>query len=382
MRGLAALSVIAFHVSFAFGVPTSSVGQYLYQRNAGPPITAVILFFLISGFVLYRPFVAARFDGRPVPALVPYAVRRFARIVPAYWVALGIATLWLGLDEVKSFHGLVRYFGFLQAYGTYHTSSGGIGAAWTLCVEVTFYAALPLLALAVRRLGAGRDPLRSELALCASLWIFSLAWQVVAIKTFHPDIRVAALTTLLGSFDLFAAGMLLAVLSVAVARRPAPPWWVRPMNRAPWLAWLLAAGALYGEGKVSGLQSHGLTVWWVTTHELKLLGAFLLLAPLVIGAVAHGRFRAAIGSRPLVWLGTISYGVYLWHQPISAKLTPHVIAHGEKVTMLAVAAMTVAVAAVSFYALERPAQHAARRWLQSRAAKRRGVEGPMAPEAA
>jgi peptidoglycan/LPS O-acetylase OafA/YrhL len=83
MRGIAALSVLAYHVSDKFGYPHSGLLDYLFQRITGPQVIAVIVFFLISGFVLYRPFAEARLQGRPRPALMPYAVRRVARIVPA-----------------------------------------------------------------------------------------------------------------------------------------------------------------------------------------------------------------------------------------------------------------------------------------------------------
>lgn len=65
-------------------------GHYLAQLNLG-----VSIFFVISGFLLYRPFGAARLAGERSPPLLPYAIRRVARIVPAYWVALTIVALWL-----------------------------------------------------------------------------------------------------------------------------------------------------------------------------------------------------------------------------------------------------------------------------------------------
>ena len=58
------------------------------------------VFFVLSGFLLYRPFLAADLDGlRPV-ALRDYARRGVLRIVPAYWLALTVIALWLNLDEV------------------------------------------------------------------------------------------------------------------------------------------------------------------------------------------------------------------------------------------------------------------------------------------
>jgi peptidoglycan/LPS O-acetylase OafA/YrhL len=385
MRGLAAFSVLVFHATFPFRPPTG-IWQYLSQRNAGPPITGVVVFFLISGFVLYRPFVEARLDGNRMPSLLPYAVRRVARIVPAYWVALAVVTVWLGLHEVQTPAGAVRYFGFLQLYGSFNTANGGISPAWTLCVEITFYAALPLLALAVRRVSASRfittrsiEPrsiVSSELALCAAMVVTSLIWQTVvcAAVPLSSGWRVTLLWTLPGSLDLFAAGMALAIVSAAVERRSTPPRWLAVVDRMPWLPWLLAIGVFYGVGRVPDLGRYGFAAWWIPSHELKAIGAALLLVPLIFGSPARGWLRRIVGWRPLVWLGGISYAIYLWHKPLLEKLLPHVAGHGELVTTLVLAVATTVIAAVSFYAIERPAQRMARRFLRWRTydAKRAG----------
>jgi peptidoglycan/LPS O-acetylase OafA/YrhL len=371
MRAIAAISVIVFHVSYWFPVPGNGPWQYLSQRNAGPPVTGVVLFFLISGFVLYRPFVQARLEGRSMPALFPYAIRRVARIVPGYWLALTVVTVWFGLHEVMSVGGVIRYYGFLQLYGTLKTAGGGISVAWTLCVEVTFYAALPLLAIAVRRLASRRSPVRGELAMCAVLALASLAWQAVIIATVPRS--SGSLSTLLlilpGSLDLFALGMALAVVSVAVSRHERPRAWLRVVDRWPVLPWLLAIAAFYGVGRMPSVAGNSFAFWWLTSHELKALGCALLLVPVVFGSQRRGVLRRVLAFPPLLWLGTISYGIYLWHKPLLDKLGPHLAPHGELFTVAVTTAITVAVAAVSFYAVERPLQRLARRHLAARAAR-------------
>jgi len=369
VRALAAISVLVFHVTYRYAPPHAGVWSYLSQRNAGPPITGVVVFFLISGFVLYRPFTKARFEGAPMPPLVPYAVRRVARIVPAYWVALAIVTVWLGLHEVTHPTGIIRYFGFLQVYGNAHTAGGGIAAAWTLCVEVSFYATLPLFALAARRFGRGRSFLHSELGLCAALVMGSIAWQAISIASMPSGSRalVPVLWTLPGSLDLFALGMLLAVLSVIHENAEHTPGWVRLVDRRPWLPWLLAIGVFYAVGRSPELLSHGFAAWWIPSHELKAVGAALLLLPVVFGSPTRGWLRRALGWRPLVWLGTVSYGIYLWHNPLLDGLHTHLVHHGEVFTTFGLLAVTVAVAALSFYVVERPAQQFARQLLRARA---------------
>jgi peptidoglycan/LPS O-acetylase OafA/YrhL len=373
MRAVAAISVVYYHVAFRFPQPTGELQWFATQRNAGPPITAVVLFFLISGFVLYRPFVLARMRGGPSPALVPYFVKRFARIVPGYWVALAITSAWLGYGYVFRPAGFIRYFGFLQLYGNHTTAGGGLSVAWTLCVELSFYATLPLLAMAARAFGRRLSLLGSELAVCGAMVAASLVWQL-AITLAVPKSNawfLSLLSMLPGSLDLFAAGMALAIFSAEHELRATPRRWVAFAQRRAWVWWLLAGAALYFEGTFPGNAS--ITVAWMGTHALKLVGCALLLVPLVFSGGDRGPIRRVLGAAPVVWLGTVSYGIYLWHFPLLGKLAPHL--HGELVTTLVVIAASVGAGALSYYIVERPAQLAARRVI-ARLRSRPGVIAP------
>src|SRR4051794_38858942 len=89
LRAIAALSVVVYHLSGADGrLLAHHYGRYLWLLNIGVP-----LFFIISGFLLYRPFVVARFDGRPRPSTREFLRRRVLRIVPGFWVALTIVCI-------------------------------------------------------------------------------------------------------------------------------------------------------------------------------------------------------------------------------------------------------------------------------------------------
>jgi peptidoglycan/LPS O-acetylase OafA/YrhL len=368
MRAFAALSVIAYHVSFYYPTPRPGIWNNVTQRNVGQPITGVVLFFLISGFVLYRPFVRARYSGDRVPALVPYGVRRMARIIPAYWVALAATTVWLGLGEVESVHGTVKYFGFLQVYGSLSGAVMGLGVAWSLCVEVTFYAALPVIALAMRQFSSRRSVLRSELVMCGVLGLVSLTWQVAVLRSsLINDTKLRlVMMTLPGSLDLFAAGMALAVVSVALEQRSRPPRWLEIVDRRPWVPWLLAIGVFFAIPRATNISGWGGFAGYIPAQWLKALACALLLLPTVVGRPGHGWLRRGLGWRPLVWLGEISYGIYLWHTTLLTKLAPHVVPHGRLVTLLAVTLATVVFAAASFYLVERPAQRFVRRLLSLR----------------
>ena len=143
LRAIAALSVLLYHVRDYSGVSAT------VQRYTGHLDMGVTVFFVISGFLLYRPFVHARLRGKPPLATGPYAWRRFLRIVPAYWVALIAAGLLLGNYTVFGTHS-PYYFGLLQTFRS-DTMFGGISQAWTLSVELSFYVFLPLWAWAIHR---------------------------------------------------------------------------------------------------------------------------------------------------------------------------------------------------------------------------------------
>ncbi len=149
LRAIAAIAVLATHAAVFAGLETSggtTTGQYAARLDVG-----VAVFFVISGCLLYRPFVRSRVNAMPAPATGPYAWRRFLRIVPAYWLALTVVAVFFGTSgSVFSWPEVVRYYGVGQAYGQ-DTLGGGLTQAWSLTVEVAFYVFLPLWAWLMRR---------------------------------------------------------------------------------------------------------------------------------------------------------------------------------------------------------------------------------------
>src|SRR5690606_4423904 len=93
MRGVAALSILVVHVSiFSVGYRDTFIGNLLAHLDVG-----VAFFFVLSAFLLYRPFALARRRGTAMPRLREYAKRRFVRIYPAYWAALTVAAIVPGM---------------------------------------------------------------------------------------------------------------------------------------------------------------------------------------------------------------------------------------------------------------------------------------------
>jgi peptidoglycan/LPS O-acetylase OafA/YrhL len=378
LRAIAALCVLLTHTAVAAGVsgnPHGALSPYAQRLDVG-----VAIFFLISGLLLYRPFVAARFRGRSAPAAGPYAWRRFLRIAPAYWLALIVTALWVGTSAydlgVFSSSGFPTYFLMLQTYRG-QTLSGGLVQGWTLTIEITFYAFLPLYAWVMRRAagrarsvrdgGAGRarSVLRSELIGLVVLVLISEAWKAVVLGGQSPRqvVITPALDALPSFLDQFALGMGLAVVSAWIEQRGSNPRWVSRFDRAPVLSWLFAAVAFYVVSKRIGISPRFFAPmgrWQYLGREwLYAAVAFGLLLPAVIGDQTRGLPRRVLSWRVLAWLGLISYGIYLWQTTVLAQLQrwnfgAHSIIHPWVWWSVGTLVMTAAIAAASYYLLERP----------------------------
>jgi peptidoglycan/LPS O-acetylase OafA/YrhL len=339
---------------------------------------ALVLFFVISGFLLYRPYVAARVEARPRPSTPRYARRRVLRIVPAFWVALTVLAIYPGIVGVFS-EDWWRYYFFLQLY-SHETLATGIPVTWSLCVEVTYYALLPLWALGVSRLTLGsgkRAWLWAELACLAGAAAIGIGFQVAGARQLVSDLVAQSL---LGQSTWLALGVALAVASVAAhhERRELRP--VRAVVEHPGLCWLGAGVALAGlalllkPGGLLGIvealaveQSVGTTL---AAIALTMVMCSLFVLPAIFGERAGGLPRRLLAARPVAWLGLVSYGIFLWHLPVSQLLAlpadpQHFSAEGldlaakidfatTPILILLVLAVTSVLAAASYYLVELP----------------------------
>jgi peptidoglycan/LPS O-acetylase OafA/YrhL len=379
LRAIAAVSVIIVHTSFPTGFSTRNHfwGAYTSRLEVG-----VAVFFLISGFLLYRPFVAAHLGDRPVPAVRPYLKRRLLRIVPAYWVALFFAAFVLHTvnPPIRDLKSIVIYFGFLQIYFPHYVLHG-INAAWTLCVEMSFYLFLPLYAWAVARWVRRSDVatrLRCELLGLVGLIAVSIVWRAVVYA--HPSgQQTSAGTWLPAQLDQFALGMGLAVASV---------WWSEHRKepavfRGRWIppvSWAIAVCAFWAVSTQTGLPR--IPIYLLTFGEvlarqwLYAAFAFFLLIPAVFGPQDKGVVRGLLRSRPMVAIGLISYGIYLWHETWMLKVLDWLhrpLFQSSFLTLtLAVAGLSVLSAAASYVLIEQPFQ---------RLGRRRARKAPPAPAA-
>jgi peptidoglycan/LPS O-acetylase OafA/YrhL len=368
LRAVAALLVLVVHTAFASGFTLrSAAGPYTARGEVG-----VALFFLISGFLLYRPFALAAVSGQSAPRFGPFLLRRALRILPLYWVALTVVYLVQGLSSINGVGGLLQTYLFVQVY-----SKGwvlhGISQAWSLDIEVVFYLLLPLWAAALRR--RTRTPkaqLQVELAALAGAYLVSTAfrWFVLthpsgATDTWHGWLPTWA--------DMFALGMAVAAVSAYQQQVGRAFRWAS-LPGADVACWVAAAAVYVVFSRGVGLSTNPLFVGPLHTelagHALYGLFALLVLLPAAFGPQGKGPVRWLLTCRPVVFLGLISYGLYLWHQLMVQQLLDRTswklfdIPYWQFLPVALV--LAVALASLSYVLVERPGIAVGHRWIRRR----------------
>lgn len=300
------MSVLVFHVwLYAPGgppIPRRALSdKLLFELNLG-----LICFFVLSGFLLYQAFVRASLSDGPRVDFKRYAVRRSTRIVPAYWVSLvGCLLLyWLvGLNKmIPSIEQIPLFALFTQNYSA-DTVMELNPVTWTLSIEMALYLVLPLIGLAAYRLGPKR--IRFQVSMLIGLIGVTLAWNALVFTGDWRPIGPKALPAYIGHFALGMLGAL---------------WFERrrkvtsePLGAAA-TALLAAAGVAFVFLGGYWHETSGSGITYATFSGLPAALGFAL----VITAAAAGRGPAIdwLRARPLVGVGVISYGVYLWHLPL------------------------------------------------------------------
>jgi peptidoglycan/LPS O-acetylase OafA/YrhL len=352
MRACAAIGVVVTHVAFQTGHSTGIIGRLFGRFDL-----AVAVFFTLSGFLLWRGHAAAERGLGRRPPTGRYLRSRAMRIMPAYVVAVIVILSLLPDADHASPTVWLANLSLTQIYVPL-TLTAGLTQMWSLSVEVSFYLALPVLALLARRI-----PVRARVPAIVGLAVASLAWGWIP---FGSSSGVNPLTWPPAFFSWFAAGMLLAEWTYSgiglphrLARRRVP------MAVAAALAYLVAASPLAGP---AGLVPSSATQFAVKT-AMGAVVAFALVAPLVLDRPeAPHRLLATTG---MVTLGRWSYGVFIWHLAALTMVFPVIgrfaFSGGMPVVLVLTLIFSVAIAAVSYALVESPCREALRRWESRRA---------------
>jgi|SRR5271165_4068890 len=352
LRALAVAAVVVYHLGFGW---------------AQGGLLGVGVFFTLSGYLI-TDILLGQWDKSGRVRLGDFWLRRARRLLPALFVMLAVAAVWVNtLDraELRGFRGDVIasvfyvsnwwYIGQHASYYAQFAPPAPLDHLWSLAVEEQFYLVWPWLVLLGVWLLARRG--RPRYWMAAATVALAAASAVEMAVLYRPGFDP---TRVYEGTDTRAFGLLLgAALAMAwPTRRKAP------LPRAA--KWPLDVAG------VAGLAVIGVLVWRTNQYSpFMFRGGLVLLSlatVLVVAAVATpgSLLGRALGCGPLRWLGVRSYGIYLWHYPVIVLTAPALISGGMSVTRAVItAAACVAIATASWKYVEEPV--------------RRGISRPTAP---
>jgi peptidoglycan/LPS O-acetylase OafA/YrhL len=333
-RAVAVVAVVLFHVFEACGVVQRAGDSFAGVLIWGLLPGAIYSFFIFSGFVLYLPTVAR--DGE-FGRVGTFAIRRAARVLPAYWLALATALVLIAaLGSTQGFPDagtIMSHVGLLEGEALlfvshYSLGFGVVPPVWTLSVELVFYILLPLVAVYYFR-----HPLVG-LGVAAAIVVgaHELGTHANAVAGwFGTDLSPAAQFRVRVFYAsqfpswafAFASGMTAAWAYIRLSRHrnheSIRRWATYAV--APGLVLILVLAIFAGKEAVGGAAFNGLfasqSLWITFGFPVALSVAFLAVA------LAPERVQRPVTNAPVRWLADISYGVYLIHFAVIWVLLQH-----------------------------------------------------------
>lgn len=388
LRGVAALAVVVAHTIDFMLLPGlfNDDGQLASGEDAGSlkllavmaalGVHGVTVFFVISGFLLYRPFVKQVSGDSRTLIIREFLRNRLLRIFPAYLVVFVLAAFVVGVvvTQVASDAGDDEYVGRMtdpllivtnltltQGYLPQGQLTG-LGASWSLVPELAFYLLLPFVWLLSRRL-AKRMPWQVAALVPVGLMLLIgiiTRLSLVAVAGDDGSAFISASTwravlwhSIIAQGDLFALGMVVAVLSVWTHAQPDGTDTGPRLRRIRRIAWpiLVLAGLFALPAKLFLMDA--IMIGLATA-------AFITILSFDDGKVA-GFGRAFLAWKPVDRAGMISYSLYLWHVPVIFFLREHYpslryeTVGGFAIAFVLVMVITWVLSEITYALVERPA---------------------------
>jgi peptidoglycan/LPS O-acetylase OafA/YrhL len=361
-RALAIWLVLNMH----FGVYLRFAPWYNVITTAG--WIGVPLFFILSGMLLALPFSSAAFSGRPPPSISHFYQRRALRILPLFYLSMVIfIAVFLGNSSpLPRGWEIARHVLFVHNYQAEFSHINR--PYWSLANEVQFYVFLPIIGLSLFALLRTRRH-RAALWLLAGLWTTSIVYRVVI--NLSPEIfRTFGYTSLfymstIGNFDSFTAGIFCALVyshargsrEGILSRRVA--YALLPMGAI--LVYLLMAAYQIVSRRLAGdLTDPAIQDWFFPAVYFTLLPLAWMICILATLSLPRSLWARFMGWRPVVFISTISYSLYIWHMAVK-ELTVWLLARLTLARPTRTAAQLVveslgalSVATLSYYMIERP----------------------------
>ena len=349
LRALAVLAVLGYHAGFDW-----LKGGFL----------GVSAFFTLSGF-LVTSLLLREWDRSDSVDLSRFWSRRFRRLLPASWsviaavVLLGVLGAWtdgqlrsLRLDVPTTLGEVYNWRLIIEgvSYEDTVAAPSPLKHFWSLAVEQQFYVLLPLLLAAVfafatrRRRTAGSAPTRGTSPLVVLVVVFAVL-AAVSMFANWAFARTSVDRAYLGT-DTRAAEMLIGALVAVLASRRlrarSDP--VRRFAVGAGVVGLVVLGLL---ASTTALEVRWLYPWGLAANAI-------CTTAVIMAVLQRSWLATAMSVGPLVYIGRISYGVYLVHWPVFLVLTPQRTGWNDALLLAVRVGLTIAIAALSYQFWERP----------------------------
>lgn len=351
LRGFAALVVVAVHASGRTDYPEFGIHGY------GP-----VSLFVLSGFLLYRPWSLWALGRKARPGLATFTRRRLLRIFPAYLVVMLAFAVMYPLSQPIGLDGWLRA---LTLTGTV-ASDGlrpGLEQTWSLGTELSWYVVLPFLGIfagLIARRWSPRAGFFVVLGLLALSVPVTVGWRIfIEIEDLGKEFTYSF--WLPGFLICFAAGAAvshflegerLGLVSLSRARSWFAPGWV--------MIALMVVVAAVGTSPLGGPVEYVPASF--SERQIRFAAATALAALLLVACVLSRPNTLLVrfmSTRPLVATGRWSYGIYLWHLPVIVLLeddfTMRTGLGGFLLWMGCIFAASIPLGAATYAWVERPA---------------------------
>lgn len=351
LRAVGLVLVMAFH----FGVGWLSGG-----------FVGVDVFYVLSGYLI-TGLLLGEFRRRGTVSLGTFWLRRARRLLPALCIVVVAVSLLVRYAEpsglfpdfrMDALSALFYFSNWFQiaASSNYFVANGPASPlthTWSLAVEEQFYLAWPLVVLATMAVaGTVRRGVAALLALSTAGAVASAVEMGLLYRAGTNTTRVYFGTDTHAQSILVGSALACAMTLVQL-RRGEPG--MDAAARRRWSRWVLGVLGVAGVAVVAG-GAVGLDGTGATTFRGGFFVVDVATAAVILAAVSSpgGRLPRILALRPLVWLGAISYGAYLWHYPVAVFLDTARTGQGG-VSLLAIrSAATIGLATASYVLVERP----------------------------
>ncbi len=347
LRGIAVSVVVFYHFAVILGLTDSPIFQYIYSLG----LLGVPLFFIISGYLIYRSIDYSISNKGIKVGLKQYAYHRLFRILPAYYfnfaVVLIMATFVISVDYLYSLgfvKQIIAHLTFLSFF-MYRDSGLGInGAYWTLSIEMLWYIVAPLFFIYIKK-----DRYLVLLFILSFLYLTGIDFSLYD-SIFNLDKQASDYFPLLFYISFQLPGQLIYFIAGIFIYKYFNKQRSLSLSVQYFLSILSISFFIY----VSNQN------YFQTSFAIR--NFFILFTVVVLFILMYQSKLKWMGG--LEWIGKISYSLYLWHMPIlyTMKQTDILTHLNLWLVIIVFSIFLLAISSLSYYFIEEGGFHLRRKF--------------------